>query len=248
MNGKPDVAKGSYYANPLRDGPAEGTLTESVLSAAYHFPNIWPTDSECPGFERDFKALGRLIITVGKLVAKQCDTYVEKRLPDYPKGYLQQTLATDETTKARLLHYFPRTTTAEDAGDIDSWCGWHVDHSSLTGLTSAMYVRADDANPSSPVEIDSPDPESGLYIRIRSGDIRKVRIPRDCLAFQTGEALQIASGDFLIATPHCVRGCSEPGVARNTFAVFMQPPVRAVLRDGLTFEGYTKIVLQRHYE
>ena len=32
-----------------------------------------------------------------------------------------------------------------------------------------------------------PDPQSGLYIRGRSGNIVKVSIPRHCLAFQTGE-------------------------------------------------------------
>jgi len=33
----------------------------------------------------------------------------------------------------------------------------------------------------------SPDPEAGLYIRARSGQIVKVTIPQTCLAFQTGE-------------------------------------------------------------
>ncbi len=26
---------------------------------------------------------------------------------------------------------------------FSSWCGWHNDHGSLTGLTSAMYMDAD---------------------------------------------------------------------------------------------------------
>jgi hypothetical protein len=33
----------------------------------------------------------------------------------------------------------------------------------------------------------SPDPDAGLYIRARSGRIVKVAIPKNCLAFQTGE-------------------------------------------------------------
>ena len=33
----------------------------------------------------------------------------------------------------------------------------------------------------------SPDPDAGLYIRARSGKIVKVAIPKQCLAFQTGE-------------------------------------------------------------
>lgn len=33
----------------------------------------------------------------------------------------------------------------------------------------------------------SPDPDAGLYIRARSGQMVKVIIPKNCLAFQTGE-------------------------------------------------------------
>jgi len=69
----------------------------------------------------------------------------------------------------------------------------------------------------------SPDPEAGLYIKNRHGDVVKVGIPRDCLAFQTGEALErITRGKFK-AVPHFVRGARAsmaPGVARNTIAVF----------------------------
>jgi hypothetical protein len=35
----------------------------------------------------------------------------------------------------------------------------------------------------------SPDPMAGLYIRARSGKMVKVTIPKDCLAFQTGEGM-----------------------------------------------------------
>jgi hypothetical protein len=36
----------------------------------------------------------------------------------------------------------------------------------------------------------SPDPLAGLYIRARSGKMVKVIIPKDCLAFQTGEGMR----------------------------------------------------------
>lgn len=47
----------------------------------------------------------------------------------------------------RLLHYFAHPMEEEDVekkweGESD-WCGWHNDHSALTGLTSAIYI--DDA-------------------------------------------------------------------------------------------------------
>lgn len=34
---------------------------------------------------------------------------------------------------------------------------------------------------------------------------------------------QVASGGLLRATPHCVRAAADLSLARNTFAVFMQP-------------------------
>jgi isopenicillin N synthase-like dioxygenase len=67
------------------------------------------------------------------------------------------------------------------------------------------------------------------------------------LAFQIGEASQIASGGFLVATPHLVRGSSYPNLSRNTFAVFMQPNVNYKLTPELDFAEFTKQVLQRHY-
>lgn len=65
-----------------------------------------------------------------------------------------------------------------------------------------------------------PEPEAGLFIQDRTGQTVKVSIPEDCLAFQTGEALQrITRGEFK-AVPHLVRGSKKEGVARSTLAVF----------------------------
>lgn len=54
---------------------------------------------------------------------------------------LPDLIRTSQTTKARLLHYFPMS--EEDAAmapkeddPVDSWCGFHLDHSLLTGLCS----------------------------------------------------------------------------------------------------------------
>jgi isopenicillin N synthase-like dioxygenase len=46
-------------------------------------------------------------------------------------------LSGSSTHKARLLHYFPVKNTQQQQqqqqqGD-DDWCGWHLDHGSLTG-------------------------------------------------------------------------------------------------------------------
>lgn len=132
---------------------------------------------------------------------------------------LPELISTSQTTKSRLLHYFPppeNYVVAEDE-PVDSWCGFHLDHSLLTGLCSvrtlltllvpcssrspqAMFIKQ---TPSGPQAVGSPSPASGLYIKSRGGDLTKVAIPQDCLAFQTGEALELATGRRLRATPHC---------------------------------------------
>lgn len=59
------------------------------------------------------------------------------------------------------------------------WCGWHTDFCSLTGLTAAMYWQ--DGR-----EVVAPDPEVGLYVRARNGEVVKVLIPEEDIAFQVG--------------------------------------------------------------
>lgn len=150
-------------------------------------------------------------------------TPVSELQPNYPKNLLENLITTTVSTKGRLLHYFPLKAEKNEEGekkDQDSWCGWHVDHCALTGLTSAMFFD------SAEKEVPCPDPNAGLYIRSRGGVVHKASIPSDCLAFQMGEVAQICSGGLLRATYHCVRGAygdNAVGVARSTLAVFMQP-------------------------
>lgn len=133
-------------------------------------------------------------------------------------------------------------------GDGDDWCATHLDHGCLTGLTSAMFIDESQASPlvTGPAfesgaegsemppllaplpELDtSPDPAAGLYVKSRTGETVQVKIPRDCVAFQTGEALERITGGKFKAVPHFVRGAraalSDGRVARNTLAVFTQP-------------------------
>ena len=52
---------------------------------------------------------------------------------------LPQLISTSRITKARLLHYFapdPGSAMLSDDEPVDSWCGFHLDHSLLTGLCS----------------------------------------------------------------------------------------------------------------
>jgi len=168
------------------------------------------------------------------------------------------------TCKARLLHYFPLP---EDdpktpgTRAIDSWCGWHNDHSALTGLCPAMYrdVSKDE-------QIPNPDPNAGLYIKSRDGKTYQVRLPADCLGFQIGECTQVFSGGLLLATPHAVRAVAYPlstTVCRDTFAVFMQPnfdfmlnPPQGIAPDavavgqyksGMDFGEFGKATIAHYY-
>jgi isopenicillin N synthase-like dioxygenase len=102
-----------------------------------------------------------------------------------------------------------------------------------------------------PVACAAPSATSGLYIRTRGGDLTKVSIPPNCLAFQTGEALELATGGRLRATPHCVRvggGAGAGKVSRETFALFLQPDTEAKIGPCETFGSFSKRVFSEHYE
>ncbi|CAM9310725.1 unnamed protein product [Discosporangium mesarthrocarpum] len=71
-SGSPDVGKGSFYANPIFDNPVEDAELIEKYPSFVH-PNIWPDERHLPGFSEAFKALGKIVVDVGVLVAKQCD-------------------------------------------------------------------------------------------------------------------------------------------------------------------------------
>ena len=250
-NGQVDTLKGSFYANcafyvdPLLSCAVPTEEFSEETFPEYLSPNIWPEEATLPGFKTTFEDLCRLIIDVAVLVAGACDQFAEKEIPGYPTAYLQRMVASSTTTKARLLHYFPEEPGANasngDGGDEDDWCATHLDHGCLTGLTSAMFVDESKTKPIAPKfesavppalrPLDelpsSPDPAAGLYIKSRTGETVQVKIPRDCIAFQTGEALERITGGKFKAVPHFVRGAraalSDGKIARNTLAVFTQP-------------------------
>ena len=237
--------------------------------------NLWPDEQALPGFRETFEELCTLIIDVAVMVARACDKYAVAHVKGYEADCLERMVRTSIITKARLLHYFPRKplrATNEDSSlgnreDTpedpiqDSWCGTHIDHGCLTGLTAAMYI--DEAAHSPVIESSSfrppllpalcsaPAPETGLYIYARDSSIVKVTIPPDCLAFQTGEALELISGGRFRAVPHFVKAGKttkgEMKVARNTLAVFTQPGVEEVVekKRGLTFGAFSREVTAR---
>jgi isopenicillin N synthase-like dioxygenase len=220
FNGVPDTSKGSFYANPQYDRPCTDEKCIEAHPAECN-PNIWP-DEDLPDLHPAFMETGQIIVDVGKLVAKHCDRYVDSVMGEVlPEAYrMENIISASMCAKGRLLHYFPVAESAPLTGDYASWCGWHLDHGTLTGLCRAMYL--DEAYR----EVPAPNPIMGLYIKTRGGAITKATIPEGCLAFQMGESSSIHSAGILVATPHCVQGGGSDGargVSRNTLAVFMEP-------------------------
>lgn len=222
-----------------------------------------------------------MIIDTAVLVARACDHYASAHVEDYKSGYLEHVVKTSMITKARLLHYFPPEACPSASGDSgpqkdppssespdhDSWCATHIDHGCLTGLTSAIYMdetahppqlsvsgtmKSLSTLPPLPYLQSAPDPSSGLYIHARDSTITKVSIPPDCLAFQTGEALQVITGGKFRAVPHFVRagGKAREGqrVGRSTLAVFTQPGLEEVVdrEKGTTFGEFSREVVGRY--
>ncbi|XP_077212064.1 uncharacterized protein LOC143858755 [Tasmannia lanceolata] len=257
-SGKPDMLKGSFYANPIVDTP---TTASSVIQRypSYCRANIWPSNA-LPELEIAFKALGKMMLDVGLMLAYHCDRYVSKVIPVCDGEGLQQILLRSRCHKGRLLYYFPRQQSnyTRDSGNMSSWCGWHTDHGSLTGLTCGMFTRDG-------VEIACSDSSAGLYIKTRSDQIVKVVFGEDEIAYQIGETTEILSGGLLCATPHCVqapKGEKTLGVERSTFALFMQPdwnenlsfPGEVQLHQEvipangtLTFGEYSEILINKYY-
>ncbi|KAF2273463.1 Clavaminate synthase-like protein [Westerdykella ornata] len=263
-DGRYDTLKGSYYVNCAPGFEAEQKkMAERYPSfPEYTAPNVWPSEELLPGFETTFRELCTLIIDVAALVARACDRYAEANIEGYTRGYLEHVVKTSVSTKARLLHYFPSPETqgTESDGDIkdeDDWCATHVDHGCLTGLTSAMFVDEASHPPQTGAsfapleELDrSPDPKAGLYIHSRTGVRTKVAIPRDCLAFQTGEALEVITKGKFKAVPHFVRGAAHGAggkVARNTLAVFTQPNLWEKVDETRDFAAFAKEIVEKNH-
>jgi len=212
-----DVHKGSYYNNPQYDVPT--TDAEAIKKAPEVLsPNKWPKE-DLPELEWAFKETGQLVCNVGAALGAHVDKYVKSRLGDKYKASLEDVIKTTRTTKSRLLHYFPIP--SEGQRELDSWCGWHNDHSALTGLVPNMFMDV-----ATEKEVPNPDPDAGLYAKTRDGTIVRVRLPPDALGYQIGECTQVFTGGVVRATPHAVRALKYPEsqfLSRETFATFMQP-------------------------
>jgi len=261
-SGQYDTMKGSYYVGVL-SSYLQATIENTSLAdrPSTVLPNIWPSEKLLPGFRKAFEELCTMITDIALLVARACDVFAAEYVIGYKVGTLERIVRDSTAARARLLHYFPSeaASSTEDSGpkdeEMDSWCASHVDDGCLTGLVSALFV--DESSPLPPVtgntvepvaSVKSPDPLSGLYIRSRTSNIVKVNIPPDCLAFQTGTALELMTGGAMKAVPHFVRGPSASrksgeAVSRNTLAVFMQPALDETVdaKTGMTFGEHIRL-------
>jgi isopenicillin N synthase-like dioxygenase len=227
FSGKYDFAKGSFYSNPIFDQPKSDPEAQAKGLVGYAYPNVWPKE-EVPALEQAVKDMGAIIRETAGHLAKQLDKFVTKRCSTLEAGKFERIIKETSQYCGRLLHYFPstekpkeETVEGKESNDLEgNWCGWHNDHSALTGLCSAMYINKDGE------VVDFKDDESGLFIRKRDAVMVKAPIPKDCLAFQIGETSQILSGGALVATPHAVvqgKKLQGTSISRNSFAFFTAP-------------------------
>ncbi|GAB7362872.1 hypothetical protein MBLNU230_g3174t1 [Neophaeotheca triangularis] len=267
-NGRYDTFKGSYYAQPIHNTALESKARQLYPNVpALTTPNVWPDPAILPDFAETFEDLCGLIVDTAALVARNCDRYGVAKLEGYAEKTLENIVRSSVSTKARLLHYFPPPPQPETPNpdsapslDHDDWCATHTDLGALTGLTSQMFIDEAEHPPTLPESTlpslplpplpelqHHPDPQAGLYIKSRSGRITQVDIPRDCLAFQTGEALQCITRGRFRAVPHFVRGAraGKAGrIARNTLAVFTQPNLWELVDGERDFAAFGKVALE----
>lgn len=247
--GGPDTNKGSFYVNcafhkdAALEGPEQRLVENFQNFETYTAPNIWPPQDVrgLENFQENMKKLCNMIIDVAEKVAENCDKYIQKLDSKYPSDFLKRVVRDSTCSKARLLHYFPMS----EGGNSDDWCGEHLDHSCITGLTSALFL--DESRSLTYALNESPDPSAGLYIRNRNNKVHKVNIPSDCLAFQTGSALQEISGNKFKAVPHYVQGPSIPYIARNTLAVFCQPDLDEPVNNLENFAQFAQRIIKSNH-
>ncbi len=260
-----DLAKGSFYMNPFFDYSSERRGVDGGN------PNVYPPSLQ-PQLEENMMKMTRFMTKVGLWIAQLCDLYLEQqeRLQDNEhiqdkrrdaristdessssststtcQGMIYNSLKSCQTTKARLLYYFPaqRETQVslplyhqQQHDTFDDWCGWHKDHGSLTALLPGMLCGGDSGGgcgkptntyngTTDTKQADVHQP--GLYIQTRRpGELVHAQLSPTSLGFQLGETLEIMSRGRLRATPHAVKApptLGAFGMGRSSLAVFLQP-------------------------
>lgn len=201
-----DYLKGSFYANPEIDSP---------VNPGDWADNIWPKKS-LPALEPAFKTLGQQIIHVLALVSQQIDQMISLKSKFYKPKTMSDIASTHKNHKSRLIYYYPQNEGKNE------WVSWHKDFTTLTALTTSMYLNHLTGEIISDNEVENPN--VGLFVKNRNSELVKIRVEPDTLLIQVGEIAQILSGGILEATPHGVLNDGlQKDISRVVFAVFMQP-------------------------
>jgi isopenicillin N synthase-like dioxygenase len=206
---KIDTKKASFYFNPLTDDPDPPTRQQYP-----HFmpANLWPS-RELPSLQQHLKRLGSVMNEVTILLAQRIDAL------KYGVAIANE-MRSSLMSMARMLYYFPITEAeaSECAAKADGWIGWHNDSGFLTALTPDFYFEHQSGQ-----VVPNPEPDTaGLWIAARDGTLHRISVPRDCMAIQCGESVQVITGGQLVATPHCVRPpVKTPGISRSSMPVFV---------------------------
>jgi len=233
FRGEYDTGKGSFYFDPFHE------------DASNH--NVYPASMQ-PDLEDSLLEISTRMAEIGSWVASLCDLYLQE-LKDKQQSEetetdnnaidlplqtisIRQSLASGGYAKGRLLYYFPVGTNNKDSlsqednesSSLDSWCGWHKDHSSMTILIPGKLFE-DESDTSSK---QSNGNKPGLYIHSQ-GQAVHVQLPPTSIGVQLGETLEIMSCGHFRATPHAVKGSSNPNTGRASLALFLQPPLDTIL-------------------
>jgi isopenicillin N synthase-like dioxygenase len=176
--------------------------------------NLWPQSKE---FKKAYLTLANIIFETGKELLPEIGLDLK-----------------DVSGLARMLFYAPVGTENNDGNP--NWCSEHRDHSVITGLCAATFVK--DGN------IISKPENCGLYVRGES-----VSFPKDLLIFQIGETAQLMSNGRLTATDHLVKKSLE-NCERFTMALFfdcdMDTPIFSTVTEyndrftqGMTYREWS---------
>ncbi|GAA5857294.1 hypothetical protein JCM8547_002204 [Rhodosporidiobolus lusitaniae] len=258
MNGKPDTLKGSFYNNPTSD------LTPGLHEGDEPTANIWPKEESVEGYQEAFKALCKLMVEIGQLVAGAADSLVGKTAS---RKTVKELISQSHSSKARLLHYFPRpgitfslppsSSITSDEVEVpdDNLCGTHIDHSLLTVLCPSLYLFHPSSPADKPLEpfvIPAPSPSTGLFIKTRSGEVIQAKIPEDCVALQTGETIQLLTSERLAATPHFVSATANSLGRKALEAIEAkkreEPAVYGEVESGVVSRETLAVFLQPNHD
>ena len=239
------------------------------------------------GIQDTVHSLSLVLYDVISKVCKSCDNALG--LTSSEKS-LSSVLARSESAKARMIYYHAldnddvermekakhkdlpgeKEDSGLDISTIGNWQAWHYDYGLFTALISPQLFEdeseVEEEEERGVEEIDTENiNRGGLLVLSRENDktkIVRIRIPRDSVAIQVGEAASILTGGRLKACLHCVtrpnslfkqmvinsiningEGNDSTRIrhkyTRQTFVLFAQPPwsqKMQALDDSLIYE------------